>query len=162
TKIGIGLLLGAALGTFANLQFRGAPWLDWFTNNVASPVGQVFLRMLFMVVVPLVFTSICLGVASPADIRRIGRIGGKTLLFFLGTTALAATLGLTLVNTIRPGRTISPDVRDRLMAEYSAQAGERVAQAEQTRFGIETFINIVPRNPVQAAANGDMLGLIFF
>ena len=162
TKIFIGLLLGAALGTFANLQYRGAPWLDWFTSNVAGPVGQVFLRMLFMVVVPLVFTSICLGVASLGDIRRIGRIGSKTLAFFLGTTALAATLGLTLVNVIRPGDQISPEVRDRLMAEYSTQAGERLVQAQETRFGIETFTNIVPRNPVEAAAKGDMLGLIFF
>ncbi len=162
TKIFIGLLLGALLGTLGNLQFHGAPWLDWFTRNVAGPVGQVFLRMLFMVVVPLVFTSICLGVASLGDIRRIGRIGTKTLTFFLGTTALAATLGLTMVNVIRPGDQISPEVRDQLMAEYSSQAGERLVQAQETRFGIETFTNIVPRNPVEAAAKGDMLGLIFF
>ena len=162
TKIFIGLLLGATLGTTGNLQFRGAPWLEWFTTNVAGPVGQVFLRMLFMVVVPLVFTSICLGVASLGDIRRIGRIGSKTLLFFLGTTALAAALGLTMVNLIRPGHQISPEIRDQLMAEFSSQAGERLIQAQETKFGIETFTNIVPRNPVEAAANGDMLGLIFF
>jgi DAACS family dicarboxylate/amino acid:cation (Na+ or H+) symporter len=162
TKIFIGLVLGATLGTIGNLQFSGAPGLAWFTNNVAGPVGQIFLRMLFMVVVPLVFTSICLGVASLGDIRRIGRIGTKTLTFFLATTALAATIGLTMVNLIRPGDQISPEVRDRLMAEYSSQAGERLIQAQQTKFGIETFVNIVPRNPVQAAANGDMLGLIFF
>jgi DAACS family dicarboxylate/amino acid:cation (Na+ or H+) symporter len=145
-----------------NLLARDTGWLGWITDNVAQPVGQIFLRMLFMVVVPLVFTSICLGVASLGDIRRIGRIGAKTLAFFLGTTALAVVLGLTLANTVRPGDQISPEVRDRLMAEYAAQAGERMAQAEQVRFGIETFVNIVPRNPVQAAANGDMLGLIFF
>jgi DAACS family dicarboxylate/amino acid:cation (Na+ or H+) symporter len=162
TKIFIGLLLGATLGTVGNLQFHGAPWLTWFTGNVAGPVGQVFLRMLFMVVVPLVFTSICLGVASLGDIRRIGRIGTKTLTFFLATTALAVVLGLTLVNLIRPGDQISPEVRDRLMAEYSSQAGERLVQAQETKFGIETFTNIVPRNPVEAAAKGDMLGLIFF
>ncbi len=162
TRIFIGLLLGALLGTIGNLQFRGAPWLTWFTDNVAQTVGQVFLRMLFMVVVPLVFTSICLGVASLGDIRRIGRIGTKTLTFFLGTTALAVVLGLVMVNLIRPGDQISPEVRDRLMAEYSSQAGERLIQAEQTSFGIETFTRIVPRNPVEAAANGDMLGLIFF
>ena len=158
----MGLFSGAALGTAANFLARDARWLAWVTDNVAQPVGQIFLRMLFMVVVPLVFTSICLGVASLGDIRRIGRIGAKTLAFFLGTTALAVVLGLTLVNTIRPGDQIRPEVRDRLMAEYATQAGERMAQAEQVRFGIETFVNIVPRNPVQAAANGDMLGLIFF
>jgi DAACS family dicarboxylate/amino acid:cation (Na+ or H+) symporter len=162
TKIFIGLSLGLLLGTVANFTARGAPWLEWFTNNVAQTVGQVFLRMLFMVVIPLVFTSICLGVASLGDLRRIGRIGAKTLAFFLATTALAAAIGLTLVNTVRPGERISPELRDQLLAEFSTQAGERVAQSQQTRFGIETFVAIVPRNPVKAAADGDMLGLIFF
>lgn len=162
TKIFIGLVAGAVLGVGSNLLFPGHPALVWFTDTVAGPVGQIFLRMLFMVVVPLVFTSIALGVASLGDIRRVGRIGARTLGFFLATTALAATIGLTLVNVIRPGDRLDPTVRDRLMAEYSTQAGERMAQAEQNRFGISTFVNIVPRNPVQSAANGDMLGLIFF
>jgi DAACS family dicarboxylate/amino acid:cation (Na+ or H+) symporter len=71
-------------------------------------------------------------------------------------------VGLLLVNVIRPGEGLDPEVRTRLLGEYSAQAGEKVAAATEARFGISTFVNIVPRNPVQAAASGDMLGLIFF
>jgi DAACS family dicarboxylate/amino acid:cation (Na+ or H+) symporter len=140
TKILLGLLLGAASGTASNLLWHDAPRLLWSVDNVFQPVGQIFLRMLFMVVVPLVFTSVTLGVASLGDVRRIGRVGTKTLLYFLATTA----------------------IRTSLLQQYSAQAGERVAAAGQTGFGINTFVNIVPRNPVAAAANGDMLGLIFF
>ena len=162
TKILLGLLLGATAGVTANIYGQGAPRLLWVVDNVAQPIGQVFLRLLFMVVVPLVFASVTTGVASLGDLRRIGRVGGKTLLIFLGTTALAVVVGLTLVNTIRPGESLDPSVRTQLLAEYAAQAGETVAASQQDLFGIHTFVNIVPRNPLAAAVNGDMLGLIFF
>jgi DAACS family dicarboxylate/amino acid:cation (Na+ or H+) symporter len=162
TKILIGLVLGATGGSLSNLVFEGTTQLMWLVDNVLDPVGQIFLRMLFMVVVPLVFTSVTLGVASLGDPRRIGRIGGKTLLFFLFTTTIAATIGLTLVNVIQPGLALDEGVRTALMEEFSAQAGERMAQAQATTFGVQTFVNIVTRNPVGSAATGDMLGLIFF
>ena len=162
TKILLGLLLGAAAGVAANSIARDSPRLDWIVNNIAQPVGQIFLRLLFMVVVPLVFASVTLGVASLGDLRRIGRVGGKTLLLFLATTTLAVTVGIALVNLIGPGYALDPGIRTELLAEYSSQAGETVAVAKQDRFGINTFVNIVPRNPVAAAASGDMLGLIFF
>jgi DAACS family dicarboxylate/amino acid:cation (Na+ or H+) symporter len=125
-------------------------------------VGQIFLRLLFMVVVPLVFASVTMGVASLGDLRRIGRVGTKTLLIFFVTTAVAVVVGLALVNVIRPGESLDPAIRTALMAEYSSEAGEKVVLSEENRFGINTLVNIVPRNPVAAAANGDMLGLIFF
>ncbi|HET9514753.1 MAG TPA: dicarboxylate/amino acid:cation symporter, partial [Gemmatimonadales bacterium] len=162
TKILIGLVLGAIGGTVSNLVFKGTPELMWVVDNVLNPIGQVFLRMLFMVVIPLVFTSVTLGVASLGDPRRIGRIGLKTLGFFLITTALAAAIGLMMVNLIQPGLAIDQVTRDALMTEFSGQAGERVQQATASRFGIDTFVSIVTRNPVKSAADGDMLGLIFF
>jgi DAACS family dicarboxylate/amino acid:cation (Na+ or H+) symporter len=162
TKILLGLVAGATAGVIANIYARESPALLWIVDNVAQPVGQVFLRMLFMVVVPLVFASLTMGVASLGDLRRIGRVGLKTMLLFMCTTALAVIVGLILVNLVNPGEALDPAVRTQLLAEYSAQAGERIEAAEQDRFGINTFVNIVPRNPVAAAANGDMLGLIFF
>jgi DAACS family dicarboxylate/amino acid:cation (Na+ or H+) symporter len=162
TKILLGLLLGATAGVTANIYAHESPSLLWLVDNVAQPIGQIFLRLLFMVVVPLVFASVTTGVASLGDIRRIGRIGGKTLLIFLGTTALAVVVGLTLVNLIGPGESLDPSIRAQLLEEYAAQAGETVAASKGGLFGIHTFVNIVPRNPIAAAANGDMLGLIFF
>lgn len=162
TKILIGLLSGATLGVASNLLWKGSAPLTWVVDTVTQPVGQIFLRMLFMVVVPLVFTSVSMGVASLGDIRRVGRIGAKTLGFFLSTTTVAVVIGLVIVNLVRPGDGVDPAVQQALMAEYAGEAGQRVAAAEQVSFGVNTFVNIVPRNPVGAAASGDMLGLIFF
>jgi len=160
TKILLGLILGALAGVASNVFFHDAAALNWIVANVAYPVGQIFLRMLFMIVVPLIVASVALGVASLGDLRRIGRIGGKSLGFFLFTTTIAATIGLTLVNIIAPGRSLDEATRTQLLAEYSGAAAERVGGGAV--FGIQTFINIVPRNPVDAMARGDMLGLIFF
>jgi DAACS family dicarboxylate/amino acid:cation (Na+ or H+) symporter len=162
TRILLGLLAGAVAGVAANALWSGAPWLLWTVENVAQPVGQVFLRMLFMIVVPLVFTSLVLGVAALGDLSRVGRIGAKTIGFFLVTTALAAALGLGLVNAVRPGEALDPAVRTALLAEYAPEASEKVEASGETGFGVGTFVNIIPRNPVDAAAKGDMLALIFF
>ncbi|MEW6073112.1 MAG: dicarboxylate/amino acid:cation symporter [Planctomycetota bacterium] len=162
TRILLGLVLGAGAGVASNLLWRGAPALEWFTSNVAQPVGQVFLRMLFMVVIPLVFTTLTLGVASFGDLKMLGRVGAKTLGFFVLTTSIAVGLGVFLANVVRPGASLDPDTRAALLAEYSTAAGERVIAAETAGFGIDTFVSIVPRNVVRAAADGDMLGVIFF
>ena len=161
TRILLGLGVGAVAGVASNLLWSGAPALDWAVDYVAQPVGQVFLRMLFMVVVPLIFTSLTLGVAGLGDIRRLGRVGGRTIGIFLATTTLAVVIGLTASNVIQPGAAIDPGVRAALLAEYGGAAAER-SQLAEGGFGIQTFVNIVPRNPVDAAARGDMLGLIFF
>jgi DAACS family dicarboxylate/amino acid:cation (Na+ or H+) symporter len=115
-----------------------------------------------MVVMPLVFTTLSLGVAGLGDLSKLGRVGGKTIGFFLFTTACAVILGLTLANVVQPGASIDPTVRQALLLEYSTQAADRVVASENTGFGINTFISIVPRNPLAAAVNGNMLGVIFF
>lgn len=162
TRLLAGLVLGAAAGILSNRWLAGSAGLEWVVDNVAGPVGQIFLRLLFMVVVPLVFTSLALGVAGLGDLGKLGRMGAKTLGLFLCTTALAATLGLLLVNAFEPGRAMDATVRAALLAEYAPAAGERVAAAEATGFGPEMLVNAVPRNPVEAAARGDMLALIVF
>ncbi|HEX8361529.1 MAG TPA: dicarboxylate/amino acid:cation symporter [Longimicrobium sp.] len=162
TRILLGLAVGTAAGITANALWRDSERLDSVITNVTDPVGQVFLRMLFMVVVPLVFTSLALGVAQLGDLTKVGRIGGKTIGFFLVTTAFAAIVGLFLVNTIQPGNGLDPGVRDALMQQFGGQAAEKKATAETNGFGIQTLVNIVPRNPVDAAAKGEMLPLIFF
>jgi dicarboxylate/amino acid:cation (Na+ or H+) symporter, DAACS family len=162
TKILLGLAIGATAGVSANIFARGEAWVDITVNYVTYPLGQIFLRMLFMVVVPLVFSTLALGVAGLGDVRKLGRIGGKTFAMFIGTTALAVLLGLTMVNIVQPGATLDAAVRAELLAQYSGQAAERIGQAEGSLFGIHTFINIIPRNPVDSMARGDMLGVIFF
>ena len=161
-KILAGLLLGALAGIVSNVFWSEAPLLAWIVEHVAQPAGQIFLRMLFMVVVPLVFTSLVLGVTGLGDLTRLGRISARTLGLFLATTVAAGVVGLTLVNIVAPGEALDPEIRAGLMAEFAGQAAERVEAAGNTDFGIQTFVSIVPRNPVDSAARGDMLGLIFF
>lgn len=161
TKILIGLILGAVAGVMAHALARDAEWVRWTADNIANPVGQVFLRMLLMTVVPLVFASITLGVSGIGDIRRVGRIGGKTLAFFLLSSALASVVGLVLVNTVRPGMGMDPAMRQQLFETYRSQA-EGLQAGGGVRFGIDTFVNMVPRNVVGAAADMEMLGVIFF
>ena len=163
TKILLGLLIGAALGIAANQLLGGAhPFVERANRYVAGPVGQIFLRLLFMIVIPLVFASISLGVAGLGDIRRVGRVGGKAIAYFLGSTALSATLGLIIVSIFRPGAGLDPAIREQLMQTYATDASSRVEAAQTSTFGIETLVNIVTRNPIKSAVDLDLLGIIFF
>jgi dicarboxylate/amino acid:cation (Na+ or H+) symporter, DAACS family len=163
TKILLGLLVGAVLGIAGNLTLGGEhPLVAGVNHYLANPLGQIFLRMLFMIVIPLVFASISLGVAGLGDVRRLGRVGGKTLAYFFVSTALAATLGLTMVAVFKPGQSLDPAIQHELLQTYATDASSRVEAAATTNFGVQTIINIVTRNPVKSAADLDMLGIIFF
>ena len=165
TKILIGLVVGAVFGVIAN-QALGAndETVKWVNRYVAGPLGQIFLRLLFMIVMPLVFASIALGVAGLGDIRRVGRVGARAIGYFLATTALAATLGLIVVNVARPWKQVTPETRQALLTRFASDAASKVeaSQAASKAFGIETIVNIVPRNPIRAAVETDMLAVIFF
>jgi dicarboxylate/amino acid:cation (Na+ or H+) symporter, DAACS family len=163
TKILIGLAVGLALGITVNLTVGTEnSTVELINDYVAVPVGQIFLRMLFMVVMPLVFASIALGVAGLGDIRKVGRVGGKAIAYFFISTALAATLGLIIVNLMRPWERVTPETRVALMERFSKDASSRVEAAAMSSFGMDTLVNIVPRNPIKSAADTDMLGVIFF
>ncbi|HVH08303.1 MAG TPA: dicarboxylate/amino acid:cation symporter [Gemmatimonadales bacterium] len=161
TKIALGLALGATTGLATNVWAGGAGWVRWLDTNVAGPLGQIFLRLLLMTVVPLVFTSIVLGVAQLGDIRKVGRVGARSLGYFLLSTVISACIGIGLVNLVRPGVGVPASVRTQLLEAYRGQVAGLQAGGT-AHFGVDLFVNIVPRNPIQAAANLDMLGLIFF
>ncbi len=163
TKILLGLVIGAIAGLAVNLTLGPEhTFVTWTNKYLAGPMGQIFLRLLFMIVMPLVFASIALGVAGLGDLRRVGRVGAKALGFFVVSTVLSATVGILLVLAVRPGSRVDPEVQSRLMATYAADASSRVEAAAQTNFGVETLVNIVTRNPLKSAVDMDMLGVIFF
>ena len=172
TKIMLGLLLGAGIGIACNFAWSPAigttsvayEELLWWADKVAHPIGQLFLRLLFMVVVPIVFCSLFLGVAGLGSVQALGRLGGKALVWFLGTTAFAAVLGIVLVSTVQPGRQVSPEVAARVQAEYAKVAADKISEGQKgSGFSLQTFVEIVPDNVVGAAAdNKKVLGVIFF
>jgi len=125
-------------------------------------VGQLFLAMIKMVVVPLVFFSLVVGIASLGDVRKLGRMGGRTLGFFMMTTVVALSIGVGLANLIKPGKMLSDADRDNLLASYSDGASSSVANAAAAPSFTDQIVSIVPSNPFGALAGGDMLQVIFF
>ncbi len=159
TKILIGLIAGAVAGAFANLADI-EPLQSLFAT--LEPLGTAFINLITMIVIPLVVASLLVGTASLGDLRKLGRIGGKTLLYYMSTTAIAVTIGLVFANVLRPGGGVSEATRDQLAETYGGDAAARVDIANAAPGWGETLMSIIPRNPVQAAAEMDLLSLIFF
>src|SRR5688572_5097173 len=161
-KILIGAGLGAAFGVAAYL-FLGAESreLKGFIRYVTQPVGQIFLRLLFMTIAPLLFAALALGVAGLGDLRRIGRVGVKTLAYTVVVSGIAVLLGVALVNLVRPGDGISEEARAKLTAG-AAERAATITTGAPARSGVDFLVNIVPDNPVKAVAQGDYLALMFF
>lgn len=170
TKILIGGLLGIAGGILAHFLLGDDPGLASFIKYATLPLGQIFLRLLFMLVIPLIFSALVLGVAGMGDPRSLGRVGLKSLLYTVVVSAIAVFIGITLVNVIRPGEGIPPGVRARLQQNAPPSAapaaapatGATAAAAAPEKSAIDLIVEIVPRNPVKSAADGDFLGIMFF
>jgi len=157
TQILIGLVSGAIFGILANrLEFSD------FVLAYVKPIGSAFIRLITMVVVPLVFASLLLGTTSVNDIRKLGRIGARTVTYYLCTTAIAITIGLLLANTLKPGVGLSEQARTRLLESSSDEAGGQIDPAAEKPTVTEILLNIIPTNPVKALAEGQMLQIIFF
>lgn len=157
----IGAALGLGLGVAAHLFLDGSPALDAAIRFVAQPAGQVFLRLLFMLVLPLVFASLVLGVAELGDLRHVGRVGLRTLLVTVIASGIAVLIGVGLVNLLRPGEGLPEATRQRLL-ESAAERSAGVPAATGARGTLDLLVQIVPDNPLRAAANGDMLAVMFF
>jgi Na+/H+-dicarboxylate symporter len=147
----IGMILGLFFGLFLNFHVHDHFIKNIvFMDNVFYLGGNAFIRLMKMLVVPLVFCSIVVGVASISDIRKIGSIGGMTIIIYLITTALAVTIALSIGILIKPG----------LGLDMAAAAQTANVTLNQTM--TDTILNIIPENPLNALANGDMLPVIIF
>ena len=171
TKILIGLALGVIAGVSVNELLGGDhPKVVWIVDNITQPVGQLFLRLLLMIVVPLVFSSLVVGVAGIGDIRKLGRVGLKSFGYCLVISAISAVIGITLANTIKPGKRIDPSTAAALQLRYANDATKSVEAAKQasttTPKPLMAFVEtIVPKNPFYAVAgkeDANMLHLMFF
>ncbi|MDZ7331886.1 MAG: dicarboxylate/amino acid:cation symporter [candidate division KSB1 bacterium] len=157
TRIMLGLIFGAIIGILAN-KFGFAV----FISHYVKPLGTAFIRLITMVVVPLVFASLFVGTASLNDVRKLGRIGSKTIVYYLCTTAIAIIIGLVLANLFQPGSGISKATQEQLLANYSNEAASKIDVALKKPGMAETLLNIIPRNPIESFAAGEMLQIILF
>ncbi len=158
-RIIFGLVLGLVYGVVA----AGAGW-GHFTANWITPFGTIFINLLKLIAVPLVLASLITGVASLSDLRKLSRIGGKTLAIYIGTTAVAVTIGLVVVNVLQPGKTVPQDMRERLQATYQQdmEQQEENAAAMKQRGPLQPLVDMVPDNFFGSAANNrNMLQIVF-
>ena len=129
--------------------------------TVIKPIGTIFVRLLSFLAIPLVISSLIAGAASLDDIKKLGRIGIKTFSFYIITTVFAITIGLVIANIIQPGDRINPESKNRLLGEYQAESSAKAVESLDIDI-IDFIVNIVPKNPFQAIAAGDMLQIVFF
>ncbi|MDZ4852544.1 MAG: dicarboxylate/amino acid:cation symporter [Pirellulaceae bacterium] len=167
-KILIGLMIGAIAGLICNL------YVDAETTKrlsvVGETVGQVFLRLIFMVVVPLVFCALTLGVAGIGDASKLGRLGMRTLVMTIIFSSCSVLIGLGLANSIRPGERLSDASREQLRAKYVVEADNTTKQASKAKSIKDSLLDIIPKNPLQEAVGSldgsspgsGMLGVMFF
>jgi len=126
-----------------------------------KPVGTVFIRLLMFVAIPLVVSSLIVGASSLGDLKKVGRIGAKTVGFYLITIVSAITLGLFLVNYIQPGTRLGTEAREKLMVEFQGGVQEKIQQEASVDL-VDMLVRIVATNPVKALADGEMLQIVFF
>ena len=172
----IAMILAALAGLVANelvpRQPDGSPnpTLAWIVRNVAETAGQIFLRLIFMIALPLVFCALSLGVAGMGDVRQLGRIGLRSLLFTLVLSSASVGLGIGLVQTVKPGEGLPEEQRAKLVERFSPQAESAIANARKAKDVRDTLLDIIPKNPLQEAVGaldgsspgGGMLAVMFF
>lgn len=175
TKILIGLIVGVIGGVIVNQIGKSGgeesiAWIDWTIKNFTEPVGQLFLNLLLMIVVPLVFSSLVVGVAGIGDVRKLGRIGLKSFGYCLIISAISVVIGLSLANTLQPGKQISPEIKAQMEQRFGGDAAKRVEDEKKTKAAntdsalMQVVKTIVPKNIFSSISseNPNMLHLMFF
>ena len=158
-KIIIGLVLGLLFGMLAATQGWGV-----FVSNWISPFGKIFINLLKLIAVPLVLSSLITGVASLSDLKKLSRIGGRTISIYIATTAVAVTIGLLSVNMLQPGSTVPEEMKSKLQDTYQSSVSGRVEAAEEVkdRSALQPIVDMVPSNFFSSASNNrNMLQVVF-
>ncbi|HBC49849.1 MAG TPA: dicarboxylate/amino acid:cation symporter [Stenotrophomonas maltophilia] len=166
-KMGIGFAIGLILGLIVHALSGSVDGLQagakWVMDYITTPASGLFLNLIFMLIVPLIFSALIMGVSEMGDIRALGRIGWKTLAYTVLLSGIAVGIGLVLVNLLKPGAGVDPQVAAMMLSENAERSKEIVAGIHGTPKGMDMLLSIVPSNVLQAASdNGAILSLMFF
>ena len=162
-KMAIGFVAGLVLGLVAYYASGAdAGWVQWLTTNVTQPAGALFLRLIFMLVIPLLFSALVVGIAEMGDVRSLGRVGWRTLAYTVVVSGIAVVIGLLLVNWLEPGVGIDPVAAQQMLSEGSERASAIVRSGADQPQGLDMLLSIVPSNVVTAAAENSILAVMFF
>ncbi len=161
-RILIGFVAGLAAGLLTYTLAPGAPWVETVVTYVTGPIGQIFLRLLFMLVIPLLFSALVVGIADMGELKSLKAIGLKTLGYTVAVSAIAVAISLAVVNVIRPGDGVDPAVAADMLAAGGEGAAGIVAASANTEAGVGLLVNIVPNNIIAAMSANDILAVMFF
>lgn len=157
-----GFLAGLALGLAAYSLANGAPWITWVATHVTGPIGQIFLRLLFMLVIPLLVSALVVGVAEMGEVRALKSAGIKTLVYTVVVSAISVAISLLVVNILQPGAGVDPETARSLLETSGKGAKAIVDHAGEAKTGIDALVAIVPSNFIQAMSENDILAVMFF
>jgi DAACS family dicarboxylate/amino acid:cation (Na+ or H+) symporter len=161
-RILAGFVAGLVAGLLAYTFARDAAWVDGVVHYVTNPIGQIFLRLLFMLVIPLLFSALVVGIAEMGEARALKKIGLRTLLYTVVVSGIAVAISIALVNLLRPGRGVDPVAARDLLAQGAENAAGIVASSSEAKTGFEAVIAIVPNNLFLALSSNDILAVMFF
>ncbi|RIV75729.1 dicarboxylate/amino acid:cation symporter [Pelagerythrobacter aerophilus] len=161
-RILIGFVGGLVAGLLAYTFARDAAWIETIVTYVTNPIGQIFLRLLFMLVIPLLFSALVVGIAEMGEVKSLGKVGLRTLLYTVVVSSIAVAISITLVNLIKPGEGIDPAAAAELLAEGAEGASSIVRASAESQAGVNQVIAIVPSNVIAAMSSNDILAVMFF
>ncbi|MBB4127009.1 DAACS family dicarboxylate/amino acid:cation (Na+ or H+) symporter [Xanthomonas translucens] len=163
-KMAIGFAFGLVFGLAVHVSVGGdAAWVQALTTYLTTPLSKLFLSLIFMLIVPLLFSALVMGISEMGDIRALGRIGWKTLGYTVVLSGIAVLLGLVLVNVLKPGIGVDHALAQQLLQQNAERAAQIVDQSKEQPRGMDMLLAIVPDNVVAAASsNGAILSLMFF
>jgi DAACS family dicarboxylate/amino acid:cation (Na+ or H+) symporter len=161
-RILIGFIAGLVSGLLVYTFARDAEWVSTVVTYVTGPIGQIFLRLLFMLVIPLLFSALVVGIAEMGEIRALKNIGIRTLVYTVVVSSIAVAISITLVNLLRPGDGVDPAAAQDLLAQGGEGAASIVEASANSEAGVGQLIAIVPSNVISAMSNNDILAVMFF
>lgn len=157
-----GFVVGLGTGLLVKVTAGDAAWVQSVTTYVTGPIGQIFLRLLFMLVIPLLFAALVTGVAEMGDIAALKKVGVRTLIFTILLSGISVAIGLALVNLLRPGEGVDPAMARELLAQAGDGAASIVQKSREAPGALDSVLGIIPANVIRAAADDDILAVMFF
>ncbi len=159
----IGFLVGLVAGLIVYSTQPEAAWVEAVTTYVTEPIGQVFLRLLFMLVIPLLFSALVVGISEMGEIRSLKRVGLRTLAYTVIVSSIAVAVSLAAVNILQPGAGVDRAVANEMLVAQADRAGAIVRTGTEQPSGIDAFVTIIPQNLVEVmGSNSAILSVMFF
>jgi len=159
----IGFLIGLVGGLIVYSTQRDAAWVETFTTYVTQPIGQVFLRLLFMLVIPLLFSALVVGISEMSEIKALKRVGLRTLAYTVIVSSIGVVVSLAVVNLLKPGAGVDRAAAAEMLEQSAGRAGEIVKAGTEQPSGIDAFVSIIPNNLVEVmGSNSAILSVMFF